>query len=141
MRRRVLRKVSLVLGSALGVAGCPFAAEYGMPHADFDLDGKVVESGTDTPIQGVQVDFDGFTATTDGSGDWAISAEGAFACGPPCQVMATDVDGDANGSFEEVTTDFVAEKVTEGSGSWYEGEWEAHDIEIEMEPSTGDRRR
>jgi putative lipoprotein (rSAM/lipoprotein system) len=129
----------MLFGWALGIVGCRTLAapEYGMPHADFDLDGKVMRAGTTTGIPGIEVSFAGATAIADASGDWAISVDGVFTCASDCQLTARDLDGDANGSYEDKSVEFSATQVTDGSGTWYDGEWEAHDINVEMEPTEG----
>lgn len=139
MKRRLLRRLSVLFGWMLGLGGCRdlVAPEYGVPSADFDLDGKVVEVGTTNGIPGIEIQFDGFSVTSDVNGDWSLSADGAFACSQNCSLTARDVDGELNGSYEEATTSFTPTQISDGSGTWYNGEWQARDITIEMEPTNG----
>ncbi len=138
LRDRLLRRASLLLGSTLGLAGCPFTAEYGVPHASFDLDGVVVDDQSGEPVPGIEVAFDGHTATSGAGGGWSLSADNAFACGPDCTISARDVDGADNGTYAETTAEFTATKTGEGSDDWDYGAWEAHDIEIAMKPEQSD---
>ena len=132
-QHRFLRRVSLFLGSALGATGCP-VAEYGMPHASFDLSGSAVDDQTEAPLPGIEVAFDGHTAVTGADGAWTLQADAAFACGPDCTISAQDVDGAANGAYEEAQQPFTATQTAEGDGDWDEGAWEAHDVQIRMKP-------
>jgi putative lipoprotein (rSAM/lipoprotein system) len=133
-QHRLLRRISLLLGSALGATGCP-VPEYGMPHASFDLSGTAVDGTTDAPIPGIEVDFDGNTATTGADGAWSLQVETAFACGPDCTLSAQDVDGEDNGTYDPAEQPFTATQTAEGDGDWDEGAWEAHDIEVRMTPA------
>jgi len=139
MKRRLLRRLTVLFGWMLGLGGCDNvgAPEYGVPSADFDLDGKVVEVGTTNGIPGIEIQFDGVTVTSDANGDWTMTADGAFACSQNCNLTARDVDGEQNGSYADATKNFTATQITDGSGTWYNGEWQAHDITIEMEPTNG----
>ena len=138
LRTRLLRRASVLLGSTLGLAGCPFAAEYGMPHASFDLDGAVVDDQTGDPIPGIEVGFDGNTASSGPDGSWSMDVEFAYACGPDCTISARDIDGSDNGSFAESSTAFTATQTSAGADSWDEGAWEALSIEISMKPEQPD---
>jgi putative lipoprotein (rSAM/lipoprotein system) len=133
-RHRLLRRVSLFLGSALGATGCPIA-EYGMPHASFDLSGTVVDDQTEAPVPAIEVDFDGTTTTSAADGGWTLQVESGFACGPECTISARDVDGEDNGAYDEAQQPFTATQTAEGDGDWDDGAWEAHDIQIRMKPT------
>jgi putative lipoprotein (rSAM/lipoprotein system) len=140
MRRRVLRRLSVILGWVLGITSCDGATPvYGapVPLADFELDGKVVEAGTTLGIPGIEVQFFGTTVEADANGEWALSVDGTFFCRSECALHVRDVDGAANGAFAETSVEFSATQTGAGDGEMYEGEWEAHDITIEMEPTSG----
>ena len=50
----------------------------------------------------------------------------------------TDVDGAANGgTFAPATVPVTLSQTTQGSGSWDEGTWEAHDVLVELELAGG----
>ncbi len=140
MRRRMLRRISVALGWILGITSCDGAvALYGapVPLADFELDGKVVEAGTTTGIPGIEVQFFGTTVEADANGEWALSVERALSCRSDCGLIARDVDGAANGTYSETSVEFSATQTESGDGDMDDGEWEAHDITIEMEPTSG----
>lgn len=93
-----------------------------------------MRAGTTNGIPGIEVSFAGTTAMSDAEGEWSISVDGVFTCASDCQLTARDLDGDTNGSYQDKTVEFSATQVQDGSGSWYDGQWEAHDIDVEMEP-------
>jgi putative lipoprotein (rSAM/lipoprotein system) len=141
MRRSLLRGVSLALGTALSMLGCNMGSEqtveYGMPHADYDLSGVVVDATNGTPIVGVQVELMEQTATTDAEGKWSIKGEIGMGCRDACTAVAKDVDGEANGAFQDASKDFSPTKVAEGEG-WYHGKFDAADVRIEMQPGAAE---
>ena len=133
MRRRVLRKISTLLAWVLGIAACESTVTtplYGMPSVSFDLDGTVVREGTMTVIPGIEVEFQGHVDTTDANGEWSFSEVEGWACGPDCMVMARDIDGDANGAYQDGSAQFTTTQVLAGNV-----DWEAHDVEIELTPA------
>lgn len=135
MRRNLIRFATALLGSTFGLTGCP-VAEYGMPHATFDLDGTVLGAGTDSGVEGLTVSFDGNEATTGADGTWTMTEVSAFPCGDNCSLTVTDTDGDDNGAYDEEQVTFAASQVEEGDGSWDEGRWEATGITVEVDPAT-----
>lgn len=140
MRRRLVHRLSLVLGSTLGLTGCPFALEYGAPvpeygapQADYQLDGTVTDGGTGDPIQGIQVDFQGAAATSGPDGSWSLDTT-AWPCDPGCEVTATDVDGEDHGAYTTATVPFTPTQVEPGDGSWDEGTYSAT-VDVELTPA------
>ncbi len=136
----MLKRISGLLGWVLGIAACSDEPMYGMPHAVFDLDGRVVQAGTETVIPGVEVNFFGNIDTTDANGTWSFSEVGAVACGLDCWIIARDIDGTDNGEYQETRTEFSATQTAEGDGTWDNGSWAATDITIEMTEETNDPR-
>ncbi len=138
MKRRVLRRLSILLGWVLGISACRSDwAEYGVPSGEFELDGRVVEQGTTNGIPSIQVIFNWDTTYTDASGAWGFSAVRAFPCDSECSVTASDVDGASNGSYQEATKEFGVNKTADGDGSWFWGYFSADGITVEMEPDSG----
>jgi putative lipoprotein (rSAM/lipoprotein system) len=111
IRKRFIRRASVFLGSTLGLTGCPFVAEYGAPHASFELDGTVVDAQTGDPIPGIEIEFDANTTTSGEDGAWSMSVPGAWPCGTDCSVTARDIDGSDNGDYAETTVEFEATQV------------------------------
>lgn len=122
MRRRLLRTLSLTLGTALSLVGCgdesyaqdPVAAEYGIPYVEplpsVRMQGRV--TGGEQPLRGIQVEVDGVTALTDAEGSWSLELP---LPGPECEVVARDVDGEAGGAWQEAKApcdDALAEGLT-----------------------------
>lgn len=129
------------LGGLLGVGtmiSCehgPFACEYGCPEATYHVKG-VVSNEQGIPIAGIGVqeikrwnDADGayrvtgYGDTTDKDGRYSLEFPYAFP-GLPLSVDVHDIDGAANGSYNDtvVTINTESVELTGGNGHWYEGE-------------------
>jgi putative lipoprotein (rSAM/lipoprotein system) len=142
--RFVFRLLAGVVGGMLHLAGCSDspvepeygpAAEYGAPHADYRISGRVVAAGTDQPIPGIEVAFmQGRADTTDAEGRWAIDTEWG-PCADACAVQATDIDGPDNGAFAPAEVPLDLEQTEAGDGRWYLGRFEQHDLAIELDES------
>ena len=101
--------------------------EYGTPTCDFKVDLTVVdESGK--AIKGIRVapserlTYDKDTLYTDENG----KAVGAYNSAWPSKEVKfyfDDVDGEANGSFKRDSLTVKAEKLKDGDGNWYSGEY------------------
>lgn len=144
--RLIYRCLCMVFGAILG-SGCSDsvdpdpeygpAAEYGMPHATVRLDGRVVDH-RGQPIPGVAVSFEGAGAdTTDALGAWTIETGQALVpCiigGTDCSILATDIDGPANGGpYPPAQQPLDLEQTEPGDGRWYYGTWEQHGLDITM---------
>ena len=77
--------------------------EYGTPHADFEIKGRVLESSRSQPVQGLQKTM---------------------------RITVEDVDGDENGGLFSPSTVTVALEQKEKGDGWYGGVWAAGDVEI-----------
>ena len=148
--RWIQRILCTVLGGILGL-GCGDDGvspgpgpepEYGVPRARFRLDGVVRARLGGGPLRGIrvlmrrngQVDSTIAAATGD-DGRWAIDAEG-FPCGAECRLLASDPDGPLNGgSFADTIVVLNLEQTAPGSGSWFAGTFEQHDIEVQLSPA------
>ena len=143
MKKRILRFVSIFLGLLL--SGCDRgsdnapAPEYGTPRAEYEIDGRVTDSAGN-PIENIQVTFvdadvrEYTTVHSNAEGEWSIYTE-EFPCGVNCQLEVADVDGEENGSFESKTVTLRLQHTDSGSGSWDEGTYEQHGIEIVLDES------
>lgn len=129
LRARLLRRTSLILGSALGVAAC-VTYEYGALMVGYALDGEVQDAVTGQGIPGIQVESLGTTGTTQADGSWHLFTPGETDCAAtPCTVTATDIDGDDNGAYLDAEASYST------AGDTGEGGSDLTDILIEMEPA------
>ncbi len=120
----------------LGLSSCnsePGAEMYGSPHANFTIKGKVVNQ-ENMPIPDIEI-----KCLVEHHGDnrsWfdtipAVSTDpaGAFHCQfeefptNKLRIIATDVDGPQNGSYEKDSTDLpLSDNDYKGNtGSWFKG--------------------
>ena len=127
---RLTAAIGPALLTMLGFSGCEDVngrCEYGTPNCDFKVDLTVVDENG-KGIKGIRVvpserlTYDKDTLYTDETG----KAVGNYDQVRPCDEVKfyfDDVDGDANGSFKRDSLTVTAEKLKEGSGNWYEGEF------------------
>ena len=134
---KLLRYILVLLGFSSTLAACDGCgrAEYGSPHADFAVKGKVTAAETGDPVKGIKVtlentdniyywnDSSQLEAYTDDQGNYAISASAHSAIGIHT-IKTEDVDGEANGGYFAPATETVAVKKEDmkgKSGNWYAG--------------------
>ena len=132
--------------SMLGFTGClkEPTVEYGMPHADYTVKGKVVNKATGKPVLGIRVTYNsgntpeyGIPSTpyapkssviTDANGTFKLT-EKSYNLYPYTQekipVFVEDIDGEENGLFhpEIIEVDFRNAEQTGKRDHWYEGEY------------------
>ena len=113
---------------------------YGMPYATYSLKGKVVDAQKQ-PIPDIEVKIkigNGgvyynpiASLKTNSSGEFAfkenLTIDGKF------RLVARDVDGTANGSFESDSIDITMDKPSGGDGSWFQGSASEEDIVITLQ--------
>ena len=108
-------------------------AEYGMPHANYKVVGKVTdEDGNPIPgievlaklwKQGAEVEGLPINARTDKEGNYVLTAQ-VWPGAESARIEFTDTDGEENGGqFEPASGDASFEKTAEGDGKWYEGDF------------------
>jgi putative lipoprotein (rSAM/lipoprotein system) len=134
--KKVTSRFFLLLLGWLGLSNCLTGPkpEYGMPHADFLLDGKVQNADTKEAIPGIQLTFQESSTYSDTLGNWSFN-RGGTPFPKTYFIIAEDVDGDNNGgSFDPDTVWINPTKTKPGSG-WYSGQYEQHDIVIELDES------
>ncbi len=123
---RFWKGASAVLGllSGCGVYG---VAEYGAPVPEYGVwdtaprgwvDGVTVDAGTDEVVPHIQLHLMGETTRSDALGYFWFEPQGE--CGDPCLLEAEDVDGPANGSYQDATVEL---------DSGY-----ASDVKVQLEP-------
>ncbi|MEG2317881.1 MAG: radical SAM-associated putative lipoprotein [Rikenellaceae bacterium] len=133
MKNQVLKTSNWVYALLIGILGfsqgCSdsdddeFMLEYGCPHADFVISGKVIDAAN-KPIKGIEVATPTANQKTDENGSYSLK----YTTMPMQAIEITykDIDGVENGGeFKEeaksialTDTDFV------GGDSWYKGKVE-----------------
>ena len=108
------------------------ACEYGVPSATYKAKGVVVSQTNDAPIEGIRAvlkarkDFGIDTVYTDSKGVFNLKSREREFDFDKLYVELTDVDGDKNGSFNdmEVEADYSNATFTGGDKHWDRGEAE-----------------
>ena len=135
--KKSFAKLTAAIGPALlsmlGFSGCGDniwngTVEYGTPTCDFKVDLTVVDEGGKA-IKGIRVTpseqrliYDKEALYTDENGKAVGSYDDAWPYGE-VKFYFDDVDGEANGSFKKDSLTVKAEKLKDGDGNWYEGEF------------------
>lgn len=133
MKKIFYRLIVALLGPVIVSSGCTSSpgGEYGAPHAEYKLDGTVVDEAG-APIGGIEIQFDETVTYSDSDGNWIIESSERF-CDDDCYVTALDIDYEENGFFQEKEMALDLVKTAESDGRWDEGSFEQHNIEIVME--------
>lgn len=128
---KILAGLLSLLGFSLAACDKMGAAEYGSPHADYEIKGKVVNS-QGTPIPDIQVEVSDSvpesgwmykdTIYTDANGEFKWK-RGDFPR-MTFQLITRDIDEEENGGLFVPKTSFISFKNANfsGGGTWYEGE-------------------
>ena len=104
-------------------------AEYGCPHMNFSFKARVIDEAGN-PIAGIEVQTKGHDFYSGNFSDAKGNIDLTTGMWPNTNidVIFTDVDGEENGGeFEtlELNISDKVEKVKEGDGRWYNGEYAA----------------
>lgn len=124
----------LFLLGLLGFSACTSTEEYGSPHADYRVSGKVT-TPDGTPIPGIEVSRweERKETVTSNQGNYLIDENEFWYLE---SLTFTDPDGPANGGeFEEKTVpvEFTdADRIRRGDGSWYTGAY-AKTVDVILE--------
>jgi|WetSurMetagenome_2_1015567.scaffolds.fasta_scaffold604790_1 putative lipoprotein (rSAM/lipoprotein system) len=114
--------------SVLGIDPDP-VDEYGCPHADFIIKGKVISAEASQAIPAIRVIMksDGYgadTVYTDASGNYEASIS-AFPEDQTFTLKCDDIDGATNGEFtSENLSVAVNDPTFTGGSGWYSGKTE-----------------
>ncbi len=114
-----------VILAILGFASsCDSPKEYGTPSADFIINGKVTDSETNQPIENIRVIANYDSVYTNGNGSYRIVKRGYFTQDETFAITFQDVDGELNGSYQDLDTivEFKNPVFTGGDDKWDEGE-------------------
>ena len=136
--KKVASRFFLLFLSWLGLSSCltdPAPVEYGIPQADFLLDGKVLNTVTKEAIPGIQLTFKGDTTYSDTLGNWSFYLRGGTPFPKTYFIITEDVDGEENGGIFDPDTTWINPTRTKPGSGWYSGQLEQHDIVIEMDES------
>ena len=139
MKTRIIKTGQAVLAfllALLGFSGCGGMgrAEYGCPHADYRIQGKVTDVKTKEPVKNIRVVFayDGLesewgykdTLYTDDEGMIAREYSSMTFSNSSMQVKFEDIDGWDNGLYDTKILDeqnLPVKQTEKGSGHWYHG--------------------
>ena len=103
--------------------------EYGCPRMNFSLKARVIDE-EGNPIAGIEVQTKGhdFYSGNFSDAKGNIDVTNNMFPNPNLEIVFTDVDGEENGGeFEtlELNISDKVEKVKEGDGRWYQGDYAA----------------
>lgn len=140
MKSKILKFLMVALGFGTYTScdgpdmyGCPMPApEYGCPYAEYNFDVDVVDSDNDAPIEGIRVSViekysEQYTDTLAvglTQPDGKVRLQVGRMPTDKHTLVADDVDGEANGSFDSasVVVSTSESDYTNGDGSWYAGQ-------------------
>lgn len=139
MRNNLIKTINYIISSiliALGFSACDTfgTAEYGCPHADFIVKGKVTAEQTGEPIKDIRVTMidtlyahhsNGInlpSARTDTQGSYWVKSE-EFPKTITFLLTFSDTDSTLNGAFASLDTIIIFKnpQFTGGDGHWYSG--------------------
>ena len=132
MKNRIL----LFVMSIFGAASC--AVEYGSPYATYSVKGAVSDADGN-PIPNIAVflgddDYEEVTLRTDAGGRFAFGRSVLYPLSHG-KLTFVDDDGEANGgefATAEVNVDFVLKNKPGRGSSWFEGDYDAPDVEVTL---------
>lgn len=141
---KICNQVLLVFLTIIGFNYCKkrnnnIMDEYGTPHADFIIYGKVRSKATNEPIEGIKGLSMSDSVFTNEKGDFVFNYLGFFPTDQSFTIKFNDVDSSANGLFEDydTTIEFTDPIFTGGDEGWYEGSTEK-EVEVKLTPKTND---
>ncbi|HET6557713.1 MAG TPA: radical SAM-associated putative lipoprotein [Prolixibacteraceae bacterium] len=151
IKRKFFQSVNSMIVFLISLLGftvsCEVEAEYGTPHADFIIHGKITSVADSKPIPEIIVEMryvdeeasyqsglmaTGFSHHTTGSYDVSSRTN------PDDQTFRLrfiDTDGPKNGEYETLDTTVVFQdpKFVKGDGSWYRG-YVTKELDIKLKP-------
>ncbi|MDR0561027.1 MAG: radical SAM-associated putative lipoprotein [Prevotellaceae bacterium] len=151
---KIINRTLAGLVTLLGFSNCDrieSPVEYGSPHVDYTVKGKVTDKFTGNPVEGIRVGYSpvrnsdtaswGYMSKiftlTDANGEFKITESNDF--NPSTvPVYVEDIDGEANGSYtsDTLSIDFKNAPQTGKPAGWYKGEYTATvHVELEEQPS------
>jgi putative lipoprotein (rSAM/lipoprotein system) len=152
--KKILKLVNGLLAISLGLlgfSGCDknMSEEYGVPHADYTVKGKVTDNVTKKSIKGISfsygpqgaylngqlpANYDYKSAVSDDKGDYQLTDNiWPLPDDKSANLFITDIDGAENGFYKDtiIVVNFEEAEKTKKSNGWYEGEFTvSKDIEL-----------
>ncbi|HRZ96948.1 MAG TPA: radical SAM-associated putative lipoprotein [Paludibacter sp.] len=150
---RILNGILAGLLVLLGFSNCEPMDEYGVPNADYNLKGKVVDKANAKPIKGIRIGFSPYPKavlmygvmpmeyrnyaadTTDTKGEYNFTQK--FYAGDipegDIPVYVEDIDGNENGLYRDTVINVNFEDATRSGKqkNWYDGKLTLNaDIEL-----------
>ena len=146
MKIKLLKKYNKLIALLLSLLGFTTACiiggkEYGTPHADFIVRGKVVSEIDSRPIKNIRVIMRDSTSiyyrdsiNTDLNGIYTLKVTG-FPLSKNFNIDLKDIDGTENGEFQNLDTivEFKNPVFTGGNKHWYNGQTEK-EFDLKMKP-------
>lgn len=147
--------IATILG-VIGLSSCkqnPIypPVEYGCPHADFIVNGNVVDKDSDKPIENIRVVIESDTTTsiqdaervrndttyTKPDGSYSFRQDLFEASDMVVKVKFEDIDSTANGEYESANTTLRISKedFKGGQGRWFRGETK-QTVDMKLTPKT-----
>lgn len=148
MRKSILSTVNKLLLILLAVLGFSCDSdeitrvEYGMPNADFKVNGNIVDEITLANLSNIQIvlkdalssSYDIDTAYSDADGNYEVSIN-SYPTNTAFLVEFRDPDGEENGKYLPVDTilDLSDVEFVNGDSPWYSGE-KTKELDIKLSP-------
>lgn len=155
VRISLLKKFNTLLGLLLAILGFSVSCdpitqvEYGTPSADFKIIGKIESVATNNAIEGIQVTMKRKVETSDSTaqligvdsilsvanGTYELIEYGGFPDDKIYYINVHDIDGDLNGSYQEMDTtiEFIDPSYSGGDGNWDKG-LASKELNIKLKP-------
>lgn len=148
LKNHIIRLTNICLATLLtifGFSNCEDPREeYGVPHADYNLKGKVIDKSDSKPLKGIRIGFKPYypeavlmygvppTAyrtydadTTDVEGNYNLTDHFSIEeiQGDTVTVYVQDIDGAENGLYQDtiMKVDFSGAKKSGKRTDWYDG--------------------
>lgn len=125
----------LGFGSVAAVCdSCWPVCEYGMPHGEWSVSGKVTDAESH-PIEGIEVSSEDSygidPVKTSINGTFVLS--GISPMPSDVRLTFTDIDGPDNGTYKTKEITVLTEQAKKGDGNWDEGSWVAKDVQVQLD--------
>lgn len=115
--------------------------EYGCPHVEYSVKGKVVDAHTGLGIQGISITLDQTSIKNASQEDGSFEVNCSVIGGGDKEFIealleARDVDGSANGDYLKRQLNITLQKdPTVESKNWFRGLYRAEEVVVELEPN------
>lgn len=148
LKKHIIRLTNICLASLLAIFGFSNCeeprVEYGVPNADYNLKGKIVDKADSKPLKGIRIGFKPYYSeavvmygvlpipyrtynadTTDLEGKYNLTDRFSIdeIQGDTVTVYVQDIDGAENGHYQDtiIKVDFSDAQKSGKSTDWYDG--------------------